>query len=303
MRALRPALALALFASAACSDDGPTPKDPRTAERAPIDRFGAGATHHRRADDATLPAANAPIDYDARFRIEALGPGGEAISLYDFDAQPRTPAPIYVLFRPGEDMPVANQKNIVTVIPGDPGYSDLWQPVRVDVPADYVANTLTSLDEIVAEGFTQTPMPALVNCPVVPEGSVARTRMPGGYSELTQGWYDGRIIQYFHFGERPSLAPVDGQVPTATMHVAFAINPGEPGGGLPSGFATETGSDQTHNVAAALPADAGYSPLWTLRAYDNAAFDTVVDAASAQAAAEVALPATLVNAPIVAVAP
>jgi hypothetical protein len=293
-------LALALLA-AACTDDGPAAKDPRTAERAPIDRFGAGATHHRRADDATLPGPNQAIDYDARFRVEALGPAGQRISLYDFDAQPRTPAPIYVLFRDGEDTPVKDQKNLVTVIPGDPGYSDLWQPVRVDVPADYVANTYTSFDELVADGLTLTPMPALVNCPVVPEGSVARTRMPGGYSELTQGWYGGRIIQYFHFGERPSLAPVDGQVPLATMHVAFAINPGEAGGGLASGFATETGSAQTHNVAAAIPADAGYSPLWSLRAYDTAAFATVTDLATATAAPTVALPTTILNAPIVAV--
>jgi hypothetical protein len=207
-----------MLAAAACTDaggqgsaDGGAGADRSLRRRG---RRTTGATV-----DATLPGPNQAIDYDARFRVEALGPAGQRISLYDFDAQPRTPAPIYVLFRDGEDTPVKDQKNLVTVIPGDPGYSDLWQPVRVDVPADYVANTYTSFDELVADGLTQTPMPALVNCPVVPEGSVARTRMPGGYSELTQGWYGGRIIQYFHFGERPSLAPVGGRGAAQTIYV------------------------------------------------------------------------------------
>ena len=39
----------------------------------------------------------------------------------------------------------------------------------------------------------------------------------------------------------------------------------------------EEGSSQTHNVLATLPTDAGYSPLWQVSVYDNAAFGHVRD--------------------------
>lgn len=290
MRALLRACIL-VAGVAACTDD-PVGKDPKTAERAPIDRFSAAAgTWYRRDVDPTLPGPNVAIDYDARFKVVGLGPAGERVTQYLFDVRPTAPAPIYVLFREGEDAPVMGQKNVVSVIPGDPGYNDLWQPVRVDVPADYVANTITSIAEIVDQGLTQTPMPALVNCPVVPEGSTARIRTAGDYPELTQGWYGGRIIQYFHFGERPSLAPVGDAVPTSTIYVAYQGNrPGAP-------FVTD-GGGATHNVVAALPGDPAYAPLWAVHAYDAAAFASVTDLASAMAAAPIATPAALINAPI-----
>ena len=284
-------VSLVLMVAAACTDD-PVGKDPKTAERAPIDRFSATAgTWYRRDVDPTLPAANVAIDYDARFKVVGLGPAGEQVTQYLFDVQATSPAPIYVFFRPGEDAPVMGQKNVVPVIPGDPGYNDLWQPVRVDVPSDYVANTITSIEEIVEQGLTQTPMDALVNCPVVPEGSTARIRTAGDYPELTQGWYGGRIIQYFHFGERPSLAPVAGAVPTSSVYVAYTGNQAG------AAFVTDAGG-ATHNVVAALPGDPAYSPLWAVHAYDAAAFAGVTDLASAMAAAPIATPAALINAPI-----
>jgi hypothetical protein len=280
-----------MLAAAACTDD-PVGKDPATAERAPIDRFSAAAgTWYRRDVDPTLPAANVAIDYDARFKVIGLGPAGERVTQYLFDVQATTPAPIYVFFRPGENAPVMGQKNVVSVIPGDPGYNDLWQPVRVDVPADYVANEITSIEEIVAQGLTQTPMDALVNCPVVPEGSTARIRMAGDYAELTQGWYGGRIIQYFHFGERPSLAPVAGAVPTQAIYVAYTGNQAG------AAFVTDAGG-ATHNVVAALPGDPAYGPLMAVHAYDAASFASVTDLASAMAAAPIATPAAIINAPI-----
>ena len=72
-----------------------------------------------------------------------------------------------------------------------------------------------------------------------------------------------------------------------------------PGGGPPSGFLTEPGSDQTHNVVAALPPAADYSPLWNVVAYDNADFGLVIDLSSAQAATVLVPSLGLVNCPIV----
>jgi hypothetical protein len=284
-----------------CGEDGAEAVDPRTAERELIDRFSeAAGTWMVRTEGNGLPGPNVAIDYDeARFVMEVLAPDGRRATVYNFDLQATTPAPIYVFFEDGHDTPVRGQLNVVTVVPGVVGYNDLWQVVKVDVPEGYVANSVTSYDEIVAAGYTMTTMPMLVNCPVVPEGSVARKRMAGDYAELTQGWYEGKIIQYFHFGEKVVLA-VDGQVPTSDVYVAFNINPGEPGGGPASGFRTEAGGAKTHNVLATTHQDAGYSPLWRVHAYDNASFDDVRDLATAQAAPAIALDG-VVNAPIVAI--
>jgi hypothetical protein len=60
----------------------------------------------------------------------------------------------------------------------------------------------------------------------------------------------------------------------------------------------ETGTDQTHNVVETVPGDAAYSPLWDVMPYDNASFDQVMDLATAQAATNFGLAAT-VNCPIV----
>lgn len=56
---------------------------------------------------------------------------------YNFDVQPTAPAPIFVLFRQGETTPVANQLDIVDIIPGQAGYNDFWQVMKaLVVPAE-----------------------------------------------------------------------------------------------------------------------------------------------------------------------
>lgn len=296
-------LALMAVALAACEDtNAPQPRDPDTAPRASIDRFSAAAGNlFVRTVGNGLPAANAPIDFDqAPFITQGLGPGGGLVSYYNFDVQPVAPAPIFVLFRQGEADPVSAQLNIIDVIPGDAGYNDFWQVVRVAVPADYVANTVTSLAGILSAGYTREATTMLVNCPVVPEGSVATQRLGGGSAALIRGWYKNQVVFYFSFEERALSTNIDDEVPVSPIYVAFNINPGQPGGGPPSGFLTETGTSQTHNVVATLPADAAYSPLWSVNIYDNAEFDTVDDLASAQAATLLAAGAALVNCPVVA---
>ena len=127
---------------------------------------------------------------------------------------PLAPAPIYVRFREGESTPVSGQLNIVGVIPGDPGYTDFWQVMKVTVPADYAANAVASVDEIEDAGYEIEPTPTIVNCPVVPEGSTARLRLGNGNALLQRGWYKGMVVHYFSFEEAP-LQVSDGQVPVA----------------------------------------------------------------------------------------
>lgn len=71
--------------------------------------------HHVGPDE--LPSQN------FRRAPQGLGPDGSQVRYYNFDVQPVDAAPIYALFREGEDSPVEGQLNIVGVIPGDSGYS------------------------------------------------------------------------------------------------------------------------------------------------------------------------------------
>lgn len=293
---------------AACGSDAPTsvtpPKDPATASRVAVDRFSAtaGMLFVRSATNG-LPAANAPIDMDTGpFITWGFGPHGEKVKYYNFDVQPTAPAPIFVLIRQGETTPVANQLNVVDVIPGQTGYNDFWQIMKVTVPADYVANTITSVDEIRAKGYHVDPTTVIVNCPIVPEGSVARLRFAGGASTLTHGWYRGQVVAYFNFDEAAIATTAAGKVPLASIYVSFTINPDQPSGGPASGFKTEPGSLQTHNVAASLPGQAGYTPLWSVVPWNNSAFSTVHDLTTALAAPNFG-PAANVNCPIVSVQP
>ncbi len=303
-------LSFILLAFTACSKDddpkGPAPLDPDSAPKVAVDRFSAdAATLFVRTADNGLPAANAPVDFDANpaFITKGLGPSGEMVEYYNFDAMSTTPAPIFALFRVGEDMPVEGQLNIINVIPGDAGYNDFWLVNKVIVPADYTANTVTSYQDILDGGYTINPTTLIVNCPVVPEGSVARKRYlssedPG----LTRGWYKDMVVFYFNFSEKELMAH-SGQVPVSDIFVSFNINPDMDGGGPPSGFKTEDGmaTGQTHNVAETIPTDAEYSPLWDVDIYDNKDFDVVMDFASASSATIMAMGAVIVNCPIVTV--
>ncbi len=295
-----------LFACEKDKDNGPTPLNPDTAPQVSVDRFSSDAAHlFVRNDQNGFPDANEPVNFDMipAFITKGLGPDGELIEYYNFDVMAASPAPIYVLFRTGEDSPVDGQLNIIDVIPGDPGYNDFWQVIKVTVPADYVANTVTSLYEINQKGYTLTPTNKLVNCPVVPAGSVASKRLnqsedPG----LTRGWYRNQVVFYFNFSEK-ELMVANGMIPTSDIYVSFNINPGESGGGPPSGFKTEDGmpTGQTHNVAETVPSDEAYSPLWDVQIYDNADFSSVSDFSSAQSVTILATDAVIVNCPVVSV--
>ena len=277
--------------------------DPETAARALIDRFSADAgTLFVRDDSGALPGAGDPINLDQPpFITQGLGPDGQVVKYYNFDIQSTTPSTIYVLFREGESAPVEGQLFVVDAIPGDPGYSDFWNVTQVTVPSDYVANTVTSLAEIEAAGYAMEMTDAIVNCPVVPDGSTATLRLGGGDTELHMGWYRGEVITYFVFEERALAVDANGLVPLSEIYVTFNVNPGEDSGGPPSGFATEPGTDQAHNVLVTVPSDDNYSPLWVVNVYDNADFDAVSDLESARQATILG-GAPPVNCPVVLVA-
>jgi hypothetical protein len=284
------------------------PVDPATAERVEIDRFNeSSATLYIRDDSNNFPGPNQAIDFDQHpFISTGYGPNGEIVKYYNMDVQPLKSAPIFVLFREGDSNPVENQLNIIDVIPGDEGYSDFWSMVKVTVPEDYIANTVTSFEEIEEEKYPREITERIINCPVVPEGSTAKLRYRSEESITThQGWYKGKAAFYFTFEEKElsESLPPNGypNVSFSIIMVTFNINPDLTGGGPPSGFVTEPGSDQTHNVLETLPEDDTYSPLWIVDIYDNADFDTVSDWESAISAEILETGVMMVNCPVVSV--
>jgi hypothetical protein len=288
------ASAFALAVVAGACDPRHAPFDPATAPRAHIDRFSdAAGTIFRRSERTDLPGPDEPIDFDrGPFLVRGLGPDGRVAEYYNFDVRPQLPAFIRFLVRDGDAVPVA-QGVIVNALPGDPRYSDLWQVVLVFVPHDYVPNTITSLDQIFDGAYREVHTGALINCPVVPEGSTAAKRL-GGTADLRQGWYRDQVIFYFTFSERQIVTTAGGSVPLADLFVTFNVNADRR-----SGYVKEMGTAQTHNVLAVLPEDPAYSPLWTVRVYDNAAFDEVRDLAAARAAPVIDDSLFVINAPIV----
>lgn len=305
------ALFFAVIMLGACSKDkkdSPTPvgKDPNTAEVVSVDRFSAtaGMLMVRTASNG-LPGANQSVNFDQEpFITRGLTPDGKTVDYYNFDVQPTTPAPLWVFFKANGTM-VQNQLNIINVIPGDAGYNDFWQVFKVTVPDDYVANTVTSYDELAAKGYKIEKTNMVVNCPVVPAGSTATKRLGNKSAALARGWYKGKIAPYFTFEEKDLLANAAGAVPVSFIYVTFNVNPGQTGGGPGSGFMAEAGTSpaQTHNVIATIPADAAYSPLWSVSVYDNADFSKVSNLSSATASNILASGVANVNCPVVYINP
>lgn len=281
------------------------PLNPDSAPIASVDRFSSKAAHVQlRTPDNGIPGPNAPVDFDkGPFVTQGLSPKtGEPLRYYNFDVQSTTPAPVYVFFRKGESEPLAGQLDVVDTLPGDKGYNDFRQVWKVFVPKSYVANTITRVKALLHAHFKMEMTGTLRNMPIVPDGSVARMRLNGEAPDLRRAWYNGEVAKFFSFGEA-ALSASDGQVPVSPIYVTFNINPGSAKGGPASGFRTAPGSEQTHNVPATLPGDAGYSPLWSLVVYDTADWDKVKDLSTAQSAKILAAGVATVNCPIVFITP
>ncbi|MCB0209458.1 MAG: hypothetical protein KDJ52_09015 [Anaerolineae bacterium] len=218
---------------------------------------------------------------------------GRETFYYDFG--PSTPltedgtgvvtAPIYVLVTgfdaDGNPQAVAGQSNIVDVIPGDDGYSDLWEVTFVTVPADYEANSITSAQELIDAGYEQTVAGVYVNCPIVPAGS---TLSEGG--DLVQGWYKGQEVFYFDFGPNPTTpAPI------------YVLVTGFDADGNPQAVAGQS------NIVDVVPEDEGYSAFWSVNFVTVPAdyqANTITDAADILSGGYDITPAgILVNCPVI----
>jgi hypothetical protein len=153
-------------------------------------------------------------------------------------------APIYVFIHgmnaDGTPDFVEGQHNIVDVLPGDEGYSDLWQVMLVTVPEDYEPDSITSKEDLDASGFEITATDMFVNCPIVPAG----TTLEGG-RPLTQGWHKGEEVFYPDFGANN----------TSAIPIWVFIH-GMNADGTPDFV------EGQQNIIDSVPGDAGYSAFW-----------------------------------------
>jgi hypothetical protein len=293
-----------LLAACGAPDGGDgTVHDPDTAPVVAIDRFSEDAgTLQVRDGENGLPGPDEPIDMDQPpFVTRGLGPDGGRVRYYNLDVQPVVPQMAWILQREGEDAPVEGQLPIVARIPGELGYGDFWQVHRVTVPADYRANALADADAVMSSGFPIVATEEVLNRPLVPAGSTASERWAGGAVALERVWVGGAVAHAFVFDEAP-IPLVGASLHYSEIYVCFNVNPDQPDGGPASGFCAEP-DGQTNNVVATLPGDAAYSPLWGVNAYDNAAFDTVVDLPTAIDADLVGVGLAMVNCPVAAIDP
>ena len=276
------------------------PVDPAHAPVAAVDRFSDTAgTLLKRSANTRLPGPNEPIDFDTpSLSILGLTPTGEPSLYYHLDVQSTTPAPVYVLYREGEDKPVQGQLNIIDTLPGEKGYNDFRQVWKVWVPKDYVANTITDASMLQQAGYKMEKTDKLLNMAVVPDKSRARFRFNGGNPELQRAWYHDQVAKFFLFDEAP-LSVSGDKVPVSPIYDGFTVNPGQPGGEM--NFCTDPNSTQTHNVVATVPGDKAYSPLWLRVVYDSAACASVHNLDTALKAKVVPAKVLLVNCPIVSI--
>lgn len=205
---------------------------------------------------AATPAAKAPTNVadlgaPKQFKLVSGWFRGAEAKYYDFGMNTALTAsggvavaPIWVLATgmnaDGSPKLVEGQHNIIDVLPGQPGYSDLWEVRVVTVPADYKADTHKSKADLDAARLTGHAVGLFVNCPVVPTGST----LEGG-EKLVQGWYKGQQVFYPDFGPNPPAA-----IPI------WAFTTGSNADGSPKLV------DGQRNVIDSVPGQAGYSAFW-----------------------------------------
>ncbi len=218
---------------------------------------------------------------------------GDEVRYYDFGMNTKlagaarvATAPIYVFIKgmksDGTPDFVEGQHNIITVVPGDAGYSDLWQVNMVTVPGDYEADSVKSKADIDSKGYDVQAVEMFVNCPVVAAG----TTLEGG-EPLVQGWKDGEEVFYPDFGMNAPVA-----VPIWVFITGMDSN------GMPQFV------EGQRNVIDLVPDDAGYSAFWQVNVVTVPASYEANSVKSADEVREMDFEVTatqmLVNCPVVA---
>ncbi len=289
-------------------DGGPKARDTNNSPLALVDRFSDSAGMLFKRSDPTMsfptlnnvgyPAAGVAINFDQLpFLTHGFDTKGNNVIYYNFDAHKNGVHTdvIYHFYHTGDTTnQIKDQLAIVNSLPGEESYNDFWQVVKVVVPVNFVANSVTSEDAIFKANYQLIPTTTVVNCPIVPKGSTANLRIGGGSNQLVKGWYKDQLCFYFTFLEAPlvgTLTANGANAPFDDIYVFFAG-----ASGPASGFKVEPGTTQAHNIVPSVPGDVAYSPLWSVTVLDSNFFDSIHTEEDAKAHVDMANVA-LVNCP------
>ena len=254
-------------------------------------------------DDSGSASGGGDAQPTATTAAEAPSGGGNELALvtgwyrdseveyYDFGANtPLTQgnsiavAPIYAFITgmdaDGNPQFVDGQHNIVAVVPGDEGYSDLWQVNLVTVDDSYEPDSVKTVADVMSGGFEVTETDIFVNCPIVDAG----TTLEGG-EPLVQGWYNGEEAFYPDFGPNPPVA-----IPI------WAFITGMDADGNPQFV------DGQMNIIDSVPNDPAYSAFWRVNlvmATEDYEANSIISADAARASGmEIMETDIVVNCPV-----
>ena len=206
---------------------------------------------------ALRPANDSVVARPVGNGVEVTAPGGRTRSCYDLDLRPASAPPRIYAFYDASGSYILTQFPVIDVVPGDPGYSDVWEVFKVHAPPGFPADnsirdaaTVERLIQDPASGWTAEDTRILSNSPVVPAGSRAGMRADGrsGAAPLRYAWYRGRRAPFLYFegslkrGDA-TTAPVDRWTATSAA--------------VPLGAAGAP-------AVGAVPGDTAYSPLHLL---------------------------------------
>jgi hypothetical protein len=197
-----------------------------TAPLVAVDRFSdAAGTLFRRSKDQTLPAPNAPFSLDdKRFVVPVTGADGEAGRCYNLDVRPARPHRYYVFYDTIGNYRLG-QYPVIDTIPGDPGYSDIWDIWKIVTPNSFRetnwvrdADTVEKLLADPAAGYEAHSTGIFLNAPVVPEGTTASMKGEGreGAALMLYAWYKGKRAPFLYLEGRFRLTE-QGTVPTGKL--------------------------------------------------------------------------------------
>jgi hypothetical protein len=172
---------------------------------------------------------------------------GRALQHYTFNISNVGPNPVNVapvaaiyklVLNVNDDPHNTTQASIIDSIPGDPGYSDLWQIVKVVVPPGLpVVKSFEALAALQANKTVSfNPTEVYVNCPVV--GAASTLENPSDAVYVT-GYYQNYNVSWFDFGPNPN-----GNATAPLYHVLI--------------------NNSTTELTDSVPGDASYTAFWNI---------------------------------------
>jgi hypothetical protein len=238
-----------------------TPEDDRglNAPLVAVDRFSdAAGTLFRRSVDRTLPAPGVAFSLDdPRFVVPVTGPAGSSGRCYNLDVRPAKPRRYYVFYDTLGNYRIG-QFPVIEAIPGDPGYSDLWDIWKIVTPNTFRetnwvrdAATVEKLISDPSAGYTARSTGVFLNAPIVPEGTTASLKGEGraGAAVMLYAWYNGKRAPFLYLEGSLRLA-ADGTVPSGALAAGESTQGWPPRGALSS---------------STWPKQPGYTPLVEVR--------------------------------------